>query len=55
MALLGSLDTKFISFYDYAMSDEMLLLVDEEGNPAGQAPRWRCHSDTSLIQLVVHL
>ena len=37
------------------MSDEMLLLVDEEGNPVGAAPRWRCHSDTSLIQLVVHL
>ena len=33
----------------------MLLLVDEEGNPVGQAPRWKCHSDTSLIQLVVHL
>ena len=37
------------------MSDEMLLLVDEEGNPVGQAPRWQCHNDTSLIQLVVHL
>ncbi len=37
------------------MSDEMLLLVDEEGNPVGSAPRWKCHSDTSLIQLVVHL
>ncbi|MBO7429685.1 MAG: NUDIX domain-containing protein [Spirochaetia bacterium] len=37
------------------MSDEMLLLVDEEGNPVGQAPRGQCHNDTSLIQLVVHL
>ena len=33
----------------------MLLLVDEEGNPVGQAPRGQCHNDTSLIQLVVHL
>ena len=50
-----SLDIKLICLYDLTMSDEMLLLVDEEGNPVGQAPRWKCHSDTSLIQLVVHL
>ena len=52
---MQSLDIKFICLYDLSMSDEMLLLVDEEGNPVGQAPRWKCHSDTSLIQLVVHL
>ena len=55
MSSVKSIDTIFISFYDSGMSDEMLLLVDEEGNPVGQAPRWKCHSDTSLIQLVVHL
>ncbi|MCQ2603671.1 MAG: NUDIX domain-containing protein [Spirochaetia bacterium] len=37
------------------MCDEMLLLVDENGNPVGSAPRKKCHSDNSLIQLVVHL
>ena len=55
MSSVKSIDTIFISFYDSGMSDEMLMLVDEEGNPVGQAPRWKCHSDTSLIQLVVHL
>ena len=37
------------------MNDEMLQLVDLDGNPAGQAPRSVCHSDKSLIQMVVHI
>ncbi len=37
------------------MKDEMLQLVDMEGNPAGQALRSICHSDKSLIQMVVHI
>jgi len=30
MSSVKSIDTIFISFYDSGMSDEMLLLVDEE-------------------------
>ena len=37
------------------MNDEMLQLVDLDGNPAGTALRSVCHSDKSLIQMVVHI
>ena len=37
------------------MKDELLQLVDLEGNPAGTALRSVCHSDKSLIQMVVHI
>ena len=37
------------------MKDEMLQLVDRQGRPAGTAPRSVCHSDKSLIQMVVHI
>ena len=33
----------------------MLQLVDLDGNPAGVAPRSKCHEDKSLIQMVVHI
>jgi isopentenyldiphosphate isomerase len=37
------------------MSDELLQLVDRDGNPAGTAPRGACHGNPGLIQAVVHL
>ena len=37
------------------MKEEILQLVDLEGNPVGQAPRSVCHKDKSLIQMVVHI
>jgi isopentenyl-diphosphate delta-isomerase type 1 len=37
------------------MSDELLQLVDREGNPVGSAPRSECHGNPDLIQVVVHL
>jgi isopentenyldiphosphate isomerase len=37
------------------VSDELLLLVDEQGRPAGSAPRAACHGNPALIQAVVHL
>jgi len=37
------------------MSDELLQLVDREGNPLGTAPRSMCHGNPKLIQAVVHL
>jgi isopentenyldiphosphate isomerase len=37
------------------VSDELLQLVDEEGLPAGSAPRSACHGNPALIQAVVHL
>jgi isopentenyldiphosphate isomerase len=37
------------------MSDELLQLVDREGNPVGTAPRSACHGNPDLIQAVVHL
>jgi isopentenyl-diphosphate delta-isomerase len=37
------------------VSDELLQLVDEEGRPAGSAPRGACHGNPALIQVVVHL
>ena len=37
------------------MKEEILQLVDLEGNPAGEAPRSVCHSDKTLIQMVVHI
>ena len=37
------------------MNEEMLQLVDTDGNPVGEAPRSVCHSDKSLIQMVVHI
>lgn len=37
------------------MKEEILQLVDLEGNPTGSAPRSVCHSDKSLIQLVVNI
>jgi isopentenyldiphosphate isomerase len=37
------------------MSDELLQIVDREGNPVGSAPRSECHGNPDLIQAVVHL
>ncbi len=37
------------------MADELLQLVDEEGRPAGSAPRSACHGNPTMIQAVVHL
>jgi isopentenyldiphosphate isomerase len=37
------------------MSDELLQLVDRDGNPVGTAPRSDCHGNPDLIQSVVHL
>ena len=37
------------------MKEEMLQLVDLDGNPVGEAPRSVCHTDKSLIQMVVHI
>jgi isopentenyldiphosphate isomerase len=37
------------------MKEEIIQLVDLEGNPTGSAPRSVCHSDNTLIQLVVHI
>jgi isopentenyl-diphosphate delta-isomerase type 1 len=37
------------------MNDELLQLVDRDGNPVGAAPRSACHGNPDLIQAVVHL
>jgi isopentenyldiphosphate isomerase len=37
------------------MSDELLQIVDRQGNPVGSAPRSECHGNPELIQAVVHL
>jgi isopentenyldiphosphate isomerase len=37
------------------MSEEILQIVDREGNPVGTAPRSECHGNPQLIQAVVHL
>lgn len=37
------------------MADELLQLVDRQGNPVGAAPRKECHGNPALIQAVVHL
>ena len=37
------------------MSEELLQIVDREGNPVGTAPRSECHGNPQLIQAVVHL
>jgi len=37
------------------VGDELLQLVDEQGRPAGSAPRAACHGNPALIQAVVHL
>jgi isopentenyl-diphosphate delta-isomerase type 1 len=37
------------------VSDELLQLVDEQGRPAGSAPRGACHGNAALIQAVIHL
>jgi len=37
------------------VSDELLQLVDEQGRPAGSAPREACHGNPALIQAVIHL
>jgi isopentenyldiphosphate isomerase len=37
------------------MGDELLQLVDREGNPLGRALRSECHGNPHLIQEVVHL
>jgi isopentenyldiphosphate isomerase len=34
---------------------ELFQLVDENGNPRGQATRGECHGNPALIHLVVHL
>jgi isopentenyldiphosphate isomerase len=36
-------------------SEELLQLVDREGNPVGSALRSECHGNPELIQAVVHL
>ena len=37
------------------VSDELLQIVDREGNPLGTAFRSECHGNPDLIQAVVHL
>jgi len=37
------------------MSEELLQIVDRNGNPVGTAPRSECHGNPQLIQAVVHL
>jgi len=37
------------------MSEELLQIVDRDGNPVGTAPRSECHGNPQLIQAVVHL
>jgi len=37
------------------MGEELLQLVDRQGNPVGAAPRSECHGNPGLIQAVVHL
>jgi isopentenyl-diphosphate delta-isomerase type 1 len=37
------------------MSEELLQIVDRDGNPVGTAPRSECHGNPELIQAVVHL
>lgn len=37
------------------MSDELLQIVDRDGNPVGTALRNQCHGNPDLIQAVVHL
>jgi isopentenyl-diphosphate delta-isomerase type 1 len=37
------------------MSEELLQIVDRNGNPVGTAPRRECHGNPDLIQAVVHL
>jgi isopentenyl-diphosphate delta-isomerase type 1 len=37
------------------MSEELLQIVDRDGNPVGTAPRRECHGNPELIQAVVHL
>ena len=37
------------------MSEELLQIVDRQGNPVGTAPRSECHGNPELIQAVVHL
>ena len=37
------------------MSEELLQLVDRQGNPMGTAARRVCHGNPELIQAVVHL
>lgn len=36
-------------------NDEMLPLVDEDGNVTGCAPRYRCHGPEKFLHPVVHL
>jgi isopentenyl-diphosphate delta-isomerase type 1 len=37
------------------MTEELLQIVDQDGNPVGTAPRSVCHGNPDLIQAVVHL
>ena len=37
------------------MSEEILQIVDRDGNPVGTAPRSECHGNPDLVQAVVHL
>ena len=37
------------------MSEELLQLVDRDGNPVGTAPRSECHGNPELVQAVVHV
>jgi isopentenyl-diphosphate delta-isomerase type 1 len=37
------------------MSEELLQIVDRDGNPVGTALRSECHGNPQLIQAVVHL
>ena len=36
-------------------SEEILPLVDDQGNVIGKAPRSQCHADRTLLHPVVHL
>ncbi len=55
-------DFRFLSYGDSSLleptadnAEEMLPVVDEEGNMIGQASRGECHSGSKLLHPVVHL
>lgn len=47
--------TDIIHTPDTSRKDEMLPLVDEQGNVTGTAPRSVCHGGSKLLHPVVHL
>lgn len=55
-------DFRFLSYGDSSLlepaadnAEEMLPIVDEEGNMVGQASRGECHNGSKLLHPVVHL